>query len=412
MSRQFAVPDFRFAALCLSGAAMPWSKAGLSIGMGLLVLASLLHARAVGTFRSRLGAATLALAAALLISALISEDLGRGWKEFTSFWPLLFPFLGAAAVRDAPRPRIFLTTLLASTSVATFPALSHLAQQLAEHGRLLREFTPLTNKWLYALALCSGALVTVGFARGSKTKALRISMFALLALHLLGLIATRRRVLTLLGIGLVGLLSAFSFFSNRRKRGFLVIALGGAALLLTSMALNPRMASMTDFGQLLQSEQSRVHMWEFAIDQYQAHPVLGLGLGDVRNALHAHADQVELQVQIENQSRDLKDKVTVNLRHAHCHSNFLHTLAATGSIGFLAMLIWMMALPATLVRGWNRCQEAVMLGLSSWTLFFLSGVTDASLYSSSRLSAFTLIFAYAWGMLLRPHPPTADAAID
>ncbi|MCH2100637.1 MAG: hypothetical protein MK209_01745, partial [Planctomycetes bacterium] len=99
MLRQHTVPDFRFAALCLAGAAMPWSKAGLSIGMGLLIVASLVHARAIGTFRSRLGAATLALLVPLLISALISKDLMRGWEEWTSLWPLLFPFLGAAAIR-------------------------------------------------------------------------------------------------------------------------------------------------------------------------------------------------------------------------------------------------------------------------------------------------------------------------
>ena len=61
MARRIAVPDLRFAALCFAGAALPWSKAGLSIGMGLLLLASLLHARPLGTFRSAVGAASLGM---------------------------------------------------------------------------------------------------------------------------------------------------------------------------------------------------------------------------------------------------------------------------------------------------------------------------------------------------------------
>ena len=65
--------------------------------MGLLIVASLVHARPAGTFRTALGKSTLALLIPFLIAALISEDLARGWKEWTSLWPLLFPFLGAAA---------------------------------------------------------------------------------------------------------------------------------------------------------------------------------------------------------------------------------------------------------------------------------------------------------------------------
>ena len=87
-------------------------------------------------------------------------------------------------------------------------------------------------------------------------------------------------------------------------------------------------------------------------------------------------------------------------------------MAAAGTAGLLGVLAWMLTLPAVLLRGLRRQPEAVLLGLSTWALFFLGGVTDSSLYSSSRLSAFTLVFAYAWGMLIRPIPAATDAAID
>ena len=391
---------------------MPWSKAGLSIGMGLLILASLLHARRTRTFRTVLGATTLALLIPFLISALISDDLARGWKEWTSLWPLLFPFLGAAAVRDAPRPRVFLAVLLASTSFATFPALSHFAQQLAEHGQLLDKIEPPTNIWLYTLALCSGALVAASCARDSSTMAVRLGLLALLGLHLVALFATQRRILILVTLAL--LLGSWLLHrpgaQNRRR-----LVLGGVAVIAVgaiAAGIDPRIRELTHPSALLLGDSSRALMWEFAWDQYQDAPVFGMGIGDVRDALHAHADEVELQIRIENRSREPEDKVIVNLHHAHCHSNFLHTLAVAGSVGFLAMLAWLIALPATLARGWNRSREAVLLGLSAWALLFLGGVTDASMYSSSRLSAFTLVFAYAWGMLLRPEPAASDAAVD
>ena len=392
---------------------MPWSKAGLSIGMGLLILASLLHARRTRTFRTVLGATTLALLIPFLISALISDDLARGWKEWTSLWPLLFPFLGAAAIRDARSPDRFLALVLLSTSAACLPALNYLVGQLGASGELVQNLEAPTNIWLYTLALASGALIAASFAsRSSLDVRMRALSAVLLIVHLLGLLATRRRLLLVLAVGLVGLLLVLGLFRDRPRRGLLVVAIGGLGLLLTAFAIDPRIAKMTDSGQIWRWEQSRVYMWEFAIDQYQAHPVFGMGLGDVRAELHAFADEVEAEQEKLNETRLSADKVYLNLHHAQCHSNFLHTMAAAGTLGLLGMLAWMLSLPAVLLRGLRRAPEAVLLGLSAWALFFLGGVTDASLYSSSRLSAFTLVFAYAWGMLLRPAPATSDAAVD
>lgn len=413
MALRLAVPDFRFAALCLAGAAMPWSKAGLSIGMGLLILASLIHARPTQTFRTKLGATTLALLIPFLIAALISEDLARGWKEWTSLWPLLFPFLGAAAIRDAAHPQRFLIVLLGSTSVACLPALGYLIQQIGESGTLVSRLEPPTNIWLYTLALATGALIAAGFsARRDFRVQQRALAMVLLVAHLLALLATRRRLLLLLSIVLVGLFLVVLHFRERPKRGLLVVGLGGLALLAAAFAIDPRLSKMTDPGQIWRWEQSRIYMWEFAIDQYMQHPVFGMGLGDVRAELHAFADEVEADQARRNEIRGKLDWVYVNLHHAQCHSNFLHTMAAAGTLGLLGMLAWMLSLPAVLVRGLRRHPETVLLGLSAWALFFLGGVTDASLYSSSRLSAFTLVFAYAWGMLLRPDPAPTDAAVD
>lgn len=413
MARRLAVPDFRFAALCLAGAAMPWSKAGLSIGMGLLVVASLLQARPVGTFRTRLGTTTLALLIPFLVAALISEDLARGWKEWTSLWPLLFPFLGAAAIRDAKHPQRFLIVLLFSTSIACLPALGYLVDQISTHGALVARLEPPTNIWLYTLALASGALISAAFCARRELKwQLRALSAVVLLLHLLALLATRRRLLLFLSIALVGLLLVLLHFRERPKRGFLVVGLGGLALLSAAFAIDPRLSKMIDPGQIWRWEQSRVYMWEFAIDQYRQHPVVGMGLGDVRAELHAFADEVEADQARRNEVRGKLDWVYVNLHHAQCHSNFLHTMAAAGTLGLLGMLIWMLSLPAILLEGVRRHPAAVFLGLSAWALFFLGGITDASLYSSSRLSAFTLVFAYAWGMLLRPDPAPTDAAVD
>ena len=411
MARRIAIPDLRFAALCFAGAALPWSKAGLSIGMGLLLLASLLHARPLGTFRSAVGAASLGMMLPLLISALTSEDLARGWKEWTSFWPVLFPFLGAAAVRDARRPRLFLAVLVVSTTAGTLPLLAHWWENFERYGELRRWFVPPTNIWLYTLSVCTGAFVSWSLLLKSRRAGARGAWGLVFALHLAAVLSTRRRMLILICCGILAWMTARGRGGRwTARRGVLAVGVL-AALLATAFLAEPRIQAFLQPAKVLQQEPTRPLMWQFALEEFQRSPVIGTGLGDLRASLHEFADQEEARIAAENERLPAEEQVHVNLHHSHLHSNFMHTLAVAGGLGLLGVLIYLLTTARVLLRGLRSCDAAV-LGCAAWALLFFGGISDASLFSSSRLSAFTILFAYAWGMLLRPQTETSDAAVD
>ena len=392
---------------------MPWSKAGLSIGMGLLILASLAHAKPLKTICTPMGAATAGLLVPLLISALLSEDLARGWKEWTSFWPLLFPFLGAATIRDSARPHLFLSILLCSTTAATIPLIQHLWENYERYGDPLRRwFIPPTNIWLYTVSICTGAFVAWMRVLGSDHWRSRLSWAGVFLLHLAAIPSTRRRMLILLACAVLAWITTVVRPSGTTRRPMVLTAAVLAGLLVMANFVDPRLQEILQPDRVLQQEPTRPLMWSFAWDEFSDSPLLGTGLGDLRTRLHEFADQEEARIEAENLALPVDEQVHINLHHSHLHSNFLHTLAVAGLAGLAGLLSYLVVTARALVQGMRKCNLSATLGWSAWALFFLGGVTDASLYSSSRLSAFTLVFAYAWGMLLRPEPATSDAAID
>jgi O-antigen ligase len=398
---------------------MPWSKAGLSIGMGLLILASLAHRRPLRTLRTPIAWASVALLAPLLLSALRSDQLSHGFSEWAAFWPLLFLFLGAAAVRDSARPERFLWIVLGSTSLATLPTLVHLARQLSESGELLGKLDPATNIWLYTLAIGSGATIAALLALRARRPASRAALAITAAVHLLAMLATQRRALTLITVAALASVVLLVKKSAHPVRLWLSVAAGLLALVVAAFLLDPRTRELAHPSVLFTGDSSRALMWEFAWERYREHPIIGMGLGDLRDALHAHADEVELRIRIENRGLPTEERVIVNLHHAHCHSNFLHTMAVAGTAGLIGVVIWLLVLPSVLIRRFSTDRASVTLGLTAWAYLFFGGLTDSTLYSSNRLSAFSLIFAFAWGMLLRnssppeaPSPPNRDAALN
>ena len=342
--------------------------------MGLLVIASLLHLRPLRTFRTPIGWASAAMLAPLLLSALLSDQLNRGLDEWTAFWPILFIFLGAAAVRDSARPERFLWIVLGSTSLATLPTLLHLAKQLNESGELLGKLDPATNIWLYTLAIGSGATIAALLALRARSFASRAALAATVALHLVAMLATQRRALTLITVAALAAVALLVKKPARPVRLWLSVAAGLAALLIAAFLLDPRARELTHPSALFTGDSSRALMWEFAWERYREHPVIGMGLGDLRDALHTHADEVELRIRIENRGLPKDDRVIVDLHHAHCHSNFLHTMATSGTAGLIGIIIWLLVLPSSLIRRFPVDRASVALGLTAWAYLFFGGL--------------------------------------
>jgi len=372
--------------------------------MGLLILTSLHARKPLGLFRSRLSWSTLGLIVPLLLSALLSQDLARGWGEWTSLWPLLFLFFAAAITRDAARPHYFLFSLLLSTTVSCFPTLAYVWRDLQQFGELRHTLHPHTNIWLYTLAVCSGCFAALYAYLRSPSLQARLLTGALLLIHLIAAYGTRRRMLLLVTVSML-LLCAGALATQRLGRARWPL-LAGCALVLLAIpaALDPRLLHLLDFSMLAETERSRTEMWKFGLDLYAQHPLFGVGSGDLRALLHAHADRIEAQLQAEVGLLPNGKPIPVNLHHSHCHSNLIHTMAVAGSFGLLGLVQWLGMLAVTLFGFRRSHPHAFYLGLSAWALFFFGGLTDASLFSSSRLAAFTLLFGYAWGLGLRPAP--------
>lgn len=369
--------------------------------MGLLVISSLAARRPLGLLTGPLGWSTLGLLVPLLISAWISDDQARGWSEWTSLWPLLFLFLTAAIVRDAQRPRWFLFSLLASTTVSCLPTLQHIWADLRQFGELKHTLHPYTNIWLYTLAVCSGCFAALYACLTSTNRRGQVVAGTIFVVHFVAIYGTRRRMLLLVAAGMVVVTLAARFAPRLGKARWPVLTLGSLVLLGVPMLLDHRVVQLLDFSKVAETERSRLEMWKFGIAQFEQNPLLGTGVGDLRAELHAHADAIEPQLREQVGLLPNGKPVPINLHHSHCHSNFIHTMAVAGTLGLVGLLQWLGCLMACLFRFRRAAPQAFYLGLSAWALFVFGGVTDASLYSSSRLAAFTLLFGYAWGLGLR-----------
>jgi O-antigen ligase len=385
-------PDLRMWALYLAAASLPWSKAGISISTGLLGLTSLLYWRPAGTFATLLGKSTALLLIPLLISALHSTDMGQGFDVLFAFWPLAFVFLGAAAVRDCARPQVFLWVSLISSTLATWPTLLHLwkLEMVPSYPRLMPGLP--TNVWLYTLAMCTGAIICLVLIRFRAKFSARLSLIAVFCLHVIAIFGTRRRMILIILGGILAAMAPIFVPRHRWRISLLIVLLGVFATLILT---NKRFQELTSIETMLEAEQTRTTLWRIGWQTFLREPMLGTGIGDFRDELHALADNDVDGVY-----------ANVNLRHSHCHNNFLQMMATSGLLGLAGLVQWVVVLFLVLKRGFKRHREIVALGLAAWALMFVGGLADAPLFSSSRLTAFTLIFGYAWGTLLRP--PQSD----
>jgi O-antigen ligase len=364
----------------------PWSKAGLSIGGGLLLLTTLWHRRPLGTFGNSIGKSTGLFLLALLVSVFVSNDVGQGWDNYSSFWPIGFLFFGAAAVRDAENPRLYLWAFLGSALVGSTIGLWHIVEGFIELGHFAGTAEVPTNIWLYSLSMSAGVICALILMRG-KSRVCQGLLLAAALSQLLAVFATRRRM-TLLVTGLL-VMAMIPYFLRRSKLALIALAalIGLGTWMLAS---DYRVKRITTLEAFFEGERTRTALWQFGFDTFKDSPMTGTGLGDFRDDLHEFA------------ATEGKERYPgTKLKHAHCHNNFLQVAATSGAPGLITFLLWSFALPIWVFRRrrWNK--DAAFLALAAWFTLFAAGFTDAPLFSSSRLSCFTLLFGYAWGMMLR-----------
>jgi O-antigen ligase len=131
-------------------------------------------------------------------------------------------------------------------------------------------------------------------------------------------------------------------------------------------------------GAVSSSTRVRIQMWEVAFRTWQAHPLLGVGLGDYRLALVDAFDDMGKQAP----------------RYTHAHSNILNFLAETGLIG-TALFIVASLLPAAavmLLSASSELQLYQVVVVLIVTAMFVFGLTE-TWYSRNTFLRADIIFS-------------------
>jgi O-antigen ligase len=192
------------------------------------------------------------------------------------------------------------------------------------------------------LAAYCAPLIVLAFAWGWAGRGVvRAACFALAGLLTVVLLATGSRgglVALMVGAGVFIALLAVRRWRDRVGRGVLIgvgaaIAVGAVALVLL-IGRNP---------ERLAGDVLRLNLWRGAVDMVSAHPISGVGVGmfgaayrEVREPLGSH-DQ----------------------RLGTAHNAYLNTLAETGAIGGLVMLVGGAAIALVLWRRWRAFDDSL-----------------------------------------------------
>lgn len=127
---------------------------------------------------------------------------------------------------------------------------------------------------------------------------------------------------------------------------------------------------------------NRIEMWKLSLDLWREHPVAGTGAGDFKSHI------------IEARKDDGAEFI---LDFDHAHSIYLHYLATTGLIGFIAMLFGLIILPIRFfIRaigppGSGAGEPQAWAGVVLVTAFALFGLTETWTVRSPLISLFAIL---------------------
>ena len=164
---------------------------------------------------------------------------------------------------------------------------------------------------------------------------------------------------------------AFLYVKNKWKVlvGVLVVLLCLGGMFYTSPILSARLKTIGHLGSDI-SVTDRFKMWQSAAHIWRDYPVLGIGVGQYREAYQTKYCLPD--------SWDYK--CAPEQRHQHPHSNYMHILAEAGIVGAAAFLFFLGLLLWFSLRGWLRTKDALYLVLVSVLLGTqLQGIVDTNI---------------------------------
>lgn len=200
-------------------------------------------------------------------------------------------------------------------------------------------------------ALAIGLALYASIASGTRGGWVFLPVYLVWMLWMFRVQLGRKRLLVL-SVSAVLVLSVFlslSFVENRVDR-----TLSEIHIYMENPSINSSLAA-------------RLNMWRDSIAIWQAHPIIGTGLADFRD------DSIRLHEQ------GISD---LNHGLMHAHSIYFGTLAATGIVGFVAMMVFMLWWPYQMFyRHWHNEADSylrfyALAGMTTILAFAVFGLSE------------------------------------
>ncbi|MCB9196232.1 MAG: O-antigen ligase family protein [Flavobacteriales bacterium] len=137
------------------------------------------------------------------------------------------------------------------------------------------------------------------------------------------------------------------------------------------------------------SSGARIIAWQGCIENFKAHPLIGVGTGDVNEALNEYYMK--------------SGHPTLALKSLNAHNQFLHTLVKEGILGLvsLAFIIWLPFFKN------SQNQETMKLYVVFILIFLISCLTEAMLQTQSGI-VFFAFFISIFSLLKTPSSVAKD----
>jgi O-antigen ligase len=305
------------------------------------------------------------------------------WATTVAAWHAADRRRGAAAV----------AALLAAGSIA---GLIGVGRFLVDGGRFPARAIGYGGSWM-TFGLQMLLLVSLAAGIGVTARDWRWRLGALAA----GLAGALALVASFTRCAWLGLAAALAVILGLRRPWALVllVAVGATALVALPGDLGDRLRSAVDPGHPANRE--RTLMWDAGARVFRDHPIVGVGLGDLRPVLERYRSPRAAE------------------RPAHLHNSYLQAAVATGSLGLLAFLTLCIALVRAAATGPPPLRRAtglgagVKLGVTAGASGFLVGALFDHAFGDELLQflLFTLAgiawAARGWG---EPADPATAAA--
>ena len=266
-----------------------------------------------------------------LISVLISDDPSRAWRRFEKVVRFLLAvpiYLLVRRYADVAY-RALLIGLIVSG-----PVMLWVAFETMEAGRAIGAYNYIVYGD-FSLMVCLSALSAALLAGRSRWMNLMLLVSAMLALYTSLLTQTRGAWLVLPFAFLLFIWICIKRYKGKKQKWILgstlIIALSAGGALTTTDIFQDRaqnaVVSWDQYweGSIEGSIGLRFLKWEAAIEHWQAHPLIGSGIGDY------WLDTKELAAK--------EPRFRVIEEYTEAHSLYFEVLATTGLIGFL-LLMW------------------------------------------------------------------------